>query len=74
MKLQPICFVTSEQVFDTCMYISGHYNLFGLYFYTCTADREYRTFCTKEFSHKSFSTSFGTFTQFLVVILHNNYK
>ena len=35
---------------------------------------EYRTFRTKDFSHKSFSTSFGTFAQFLVVISHNNYK
>ena len=33
-----------------------------------------RTFCTKDFLHKSFSTSFGSFTQFLVVILHNNQK
>ena len=33
-----------------------------------------RTFCTKDFSHKSFSTSFGPFAQFLVVISHNNYN
>ena len=32
------------------------------------------TFCTKDFSDKSFSTSFGLFAQFLVVISHNNYK
>ena len=36
--------------------------------------QEYRTFRTKDFSHKSFSTSFGTFAQFLVVISHDNYK
>ena len=29
---------------------------------------------TKDFSHKSFSTSFGPFAQFLEVISHNNYK
>ena len=28
-------------------------------------------FAQKNFSHKSFSTSFGRFTQFLVVVLHN---
>ena len=28
----------------------------------------------RDFSHKSFSTSFGPFTQFLVVISHNNFK
>ena len=39
-----------------------------------TAIQEYRTFRTKDFSHKSFSTSFGLFTQFLVVISHNNYE
>ena len=33
-----------------------------------------RSFRTKDFSHKSFSTSFGLFAQFLVVILHNNHK
>ena len=33
-----------------------------------------KTFRTKDFSHKSFSTSFGKFAQFLVVISHNNYK
>ena len=32
------------------------------------------SFRTKDFSHKSFSTSFGPFAQFLVVILHNNHK
>ena len=31
-------------------------------------------FAQKTFSHKSFSTSFGKFAQFLVVISHNNYK
>ena len=35
---------------------------------------EYRTFRTKDFSHKSVSTSFGLFAQFLEVISHNNYK
>ena len=29
------------------------------------------TFCTKDFSDKSFSTSFGLFAQFLVVILQD---
>ena len=33
-----------------------------------------RSFCTKDFSHKSFSTSFRPFAQFLVVISHNNHK
>ena len=33
-----------------------------------------RSFRTKDFSHKSFSTSFGPFAQFLVVISHNNHK
>ena len=35
---------------------------------------EYWTFRTNNFSHKSFSTSFGPLAQFLVVISHNNYK
>ena len=39
-----------------------------------TLVHEYRTFRTKDFSHKSFSTSFGPFAQFLVVTSHNNYK
>ena len=33
-----------------------------------------KTFPTKDFSHKSFSTSFGPFALFLVVISHNNHK
>ena len=33
-----------------------------------------RSFRTKDFSHKSFSTSFRPFAQFLVVISHNNHK
>ena len=41
---------------------------------TAVSSYEYRTFRTKDFSHKSFSTSFGPFAQFLVVISHNNYK
>ena len=40
----------------------------------CRRLAEYRTFRTKDFSHKSFSTDFGTFAQCLVVITHNNYK
>ena len=39
-----------------------------------TYNKEYRMFHTKDFSHKSFSTSFGLCAQFLEVILHNNYK
>ena len=33
-----------------------------------------RSFRAKYFSQKSFSTSFGPFAQFLVVISHNNHK
>ena len=39
-----------------------------------TVNEEYRTFRTKDFSHKSFSASFGPFAQFLEVVSHNNYK
>ena len=45
-----------------------------IYIYIYIYIYEYRTFHTKDFSHKSFSTSFGPFAQFLVVISHNNYK
>ena len=40
----------------------------------CHRLAEYRTFRTKDFLHKSFSTDFGTFAQFLVVISLNNYR
>ena len=40
----------------------------------CIPFFKYRTFHTKDFLHKSSSTSFGPFAQFLVVISHNNYK
>ena len=40
----------------------------------CIPFFKYRTFHTKNFLHKSSSTSFGPFAQFLEVILHNNYK
>ena len=51
---------------------SADFNMFQMTYKYNSVSSE--TFRTKDFSHKSFSTSFGPFAQFLVVISHNNYK